>query len=295
MTTNIHKAAAMLATACALALTPDSARAAITYTDGDLILGFRASGGTGANKDYLIDLGNAASIVNSQVPIVFTLGAIALDLNSLYTTGWTNRGDVLWSVSGVQKAAGNGFSTNTMFATRSDSVDAPLGTATTTPWFRFSVGGGGAPALKIQSLGTKFGLGTTGADTNVDQIESSFAPGALVQPISQSNSYASFMPGGSNSNASTAFLVFPDANGIEGTFAGGTTSAVLDLYKVVPGSGGATLPSEFTGNFSITNGAVVTYTPSGFAVPEPTTATALAVGGVFLASMRRRRAVAKAS
>ena len=293
MTTKIHKAAAMLATACALALTPGSASGAIVYTDGDLILGFRANGGTGANTDYLIDLGNAASIINSQVPITFSLGAVALDLNTIYTSGWTNRSDVLWSVSGVQKAAGNGFSTNTMFATRSDSISAPLGTATTTPWFRFSVAGGGAPALKIQSLGVKFGLGTSGNVSGTDQIESTNAPGALIQPISQSNSYASFMPGGSNSNASTAFLVFPDANGIEGTFGSGTVASVLDLYKVVPGSGGATLPSEFTGTFSITNGAVVTYTP--FVVPEPTTATALAVGGAFLASMRRRRAVTKAS
>ena len=201
---------------------------------------------------------------------------------------WTNRADVLWSVSGVQKVAGNGFSTNTMFATRSDNVAAPLGTGTTTPWFRFSVAGGGAPALKIQDLGLQFGLGTTGG-----QFESSNAPGALIQPTSESRSYRSYMPGGSNTTGATAFGVFADANGIEGTFGGGTVASVLDLYKIVPGSGGAALPSEFTGTFSITDNAVVTYTP--FVVPEPTVATALAVGGVFLASLRRRRAAVKAS
>ena len=293
MTTKTHNLAGLLAMAGALALISTPANAAIVYTDGDLILGFRAAGGTGGSTDYLVNLGNAASIINSITPIVFSIGAIGADLNNIFSPGWTNRGDVLWSVSGVQKVSGNGFSTNTMFATRSDILTAPLGTGTTTPWNRFSVAGGGAPALKIQSLGLKFGLGTTGNVSGVDQIESSSAPGALIQPTSQSNSYASFMPGGSNSNTSSAFLVFPDATGIEGTFAEGTAAAVLDLYKIVPGSGAASLPSDFTGTFSINDNAVVTYTPVG--VPEPAVATTLVVGGVFLASMRRRRALRKSA
>ena len=87
-----------------------------------------------ASVDYLINLGPAATIINSTAPITFSLGNIGGDLTTLFGS-WTTRGEVLWSVSGVQKIAGNGFTTNnTMFATRSDTINAPLGTGTTTPW-----------------------------------------------------------------------------------------------------------------------------------------------------------------
>ncbi len=281
MTTTIHKAAGLLAIACALALTPNSAKAVITYTDGDLILGFRATAGTGSATDYLVDLGNAASIINSTIPITFSLGAIGTDLNSIYSGGWINRADVLWSVSGVQKFAGNGFGVNTMFATRSDTIVGPLGTNTTVPWLRPSSFAAGAPAGKVQSLGLQYGLGTTGGQT-----ESTNAPGkGLIQPTSESNSYRFYQFGGGGSTATTAYGYFADSNGIEGNFGQGTALAVLDLYTVAPGSG----QSAFVGNVTINDSASVTFTPTGFVVPEPTAGVALALGSVVVASLRRRR------
>ena len=165
--------AAFLALAGTAALLPSTSTAAIIYADGDLLLGFRATGGQGGSTDYLVNLGSASSIVNSLAPITFSLGNIGADLSTLFGS-WSTRADVLWSVSGVQKIAGNGFVNNTMFATRSDAVDGPLGTNTTTPWTRPSSFGAGAPAGKVQGLGQKYGLGTTGA-TAADQIESASA------------------------------------------------------------------------------------------------------------------------
>ena len=121
MTTKTHNLAGLLAMAGAFALISNPADAAIVYADGDLILGFRATGGQGASTDYLIDLGSAASIINSAGPITFAIGNIGGDLTTIFGS-WSTRGDVFWSVSGVQKIAGNGFANNTMFATRSDTA-----------------------------------------------------------------------------------------------------------------------------------------------------------------------------
>ena len=293
MTIQSKTAAAILAVAGAAACLPSNAKATIIYNDGDLLLSFRATGGQGASTDYLVDLGSAASIINSAVPITFSIGNIGGDLTTIFGS-WATRGDVLWSVSGVRKIAGNGFSNNTMFATRFDTIAAPLGTATTTPWTRPSSFGAGTPAGKMQSAGQKYGLGTTGNVAGTDQIESTNAPGALIQPTAQSNSFASFQPFGINTTGSAAFSYFNDANGIEGNFAGGTAPSVLDLYQLTPGAG--SLPALFNGNISIDNGAAVTYTPSGYLpTPEPSALASLAIGAGLLATIRRRRSAANAS
>ncbi len=271
--------AVLLAIAGAAAFLPSTTSAAIVYADGDLILGFRATGNQGATTDYLVDLGSASSILSSTVPITFSIGAIGTDLTSIFGD-WSNRGDVFWSVSGVKKSAGLGFSANTMFATRSDAVDGPLGTNTTAPWLRPSAQGAGAPALKLQSQGTQFGLGGNGT-----QNESVSVPGALIQPVGVSNSYA-FFQAGVGSNGAAAYGFFADANGIEGNFANGASSSVLDLYRVNSGSSGA--DSLFAGNITITNGGSVTFTPT----PEPTSAVTLALGATVLTSLRRRRSTA---
>ena len=277
-------AATILALAGTAAFLPSTANATITYTDGDLILGFRATGGQGASTDYLVKLGSAASIINSLVPITFSIGNTGGDLTTLFGS-WSTRGDVLWSVSGVQKVAGNGFANNTMFATNSDPTHGPLGTSSSTPWVRPSSFGAGTPAGKVQSAGLKYGAGTTGAVAGTDQIESTNAPGALIQPTSQSNSFASFMPFGINTTGSSAYAYFNDANGIEGTFETGTINSVLDLYQLTPAAG--SLPGTFNGNFSISNSAVVTYTPAGF-VPEPTAGLSVLLGTAILGGLRRR-------
>ncbi len=284
MTTKSTTAAAILAFAGAAAFLPSAARAAIVYNDGDLILGFRATGGQGASTDYLIDLGPASSIINSATPITFAIGNIGGDLTTIFGS-WSTRGDVFWSVSGVQKVAGNGLATNTMFATRFDTISAPLGTSTTTPWTRPSSFSAGTPAGKVQSMGQKYGLGTTGNLAGTDQIESASVSGALIQPTSQTNSFASFQPLGINTTGSSAYSYFVDANGIEGNFADGAAASVLDLYQLTPVSGG--LPATFNGNFSITNGDAVTFTPAGF-VPEPTAGLFLVSGAAILGGFRRR-------
>jgi hypothetical protein len=284
MITKSNTTAAILALTGAAVFLPSAADAAIVYADGDLLLGFRASAGQGASTDYLVNLGSAASILNSPGSIQFNLGPIATDLVNLYGANWFNRADVFWSVSGTQKSAGNGYLANTMFVTRADDVDGPLGTNTTVPWDRIGSFGAGAPAGKISQMGTTYRdqLGT-------GVMESTFAPGALLQPTNVPNSYASYQAN-VGANGSASYGQFADTNGSEETFALGATSAVLDAYTLVPGSAGS--PSTFSGNFTINQTGQVTFTG---AVPEPTAMLSLSLGGLVLASLRHRRSPVQTS
>ena len=147
----------------------------------------------------------------------------------------------------------------------------------------------------MSGAATSLGYNAGTSSLGLDQTESTHVTGGLFQSTSSTNNYASFQPGGANSLIAAAFGIF--SGGIEGTFDGGTASSILDLYELVPGPlapGPPFPPSEFTGTFSINDSALVTFTPAAL-VPEPTIATALAGGGVFLASLRRRRARAKIS
>jgi len=277
----------MLALTGAFIAVSSVSQAALNYSDGDLLLAFRATGGQGAATDYIVNLGSAATFVDAVSTIVLDteIGNILADLNAEFTLGsvdWFERGDFLWSISGVQKAAGNGFATNTIFATRTQTGTLTLGSQSSTAWTRFSLGASGAPSLKVQSMGTQFALGDGDGTVTTGSTESTNSAFALIQPTSATNSYRSFMPGGSNTTGATAFGYFGGATGIEGSFASGTSGVILDLYQVAPGSGA----SAFEGTFSIDNNAVVTFTP---AIPEPSSVMALGLGVAVLGAVRRRR------
>ena len=281
MTIQSKTAAAILAVAGAAAFLPSTAKATLIYNDGDLLLGFRSTG-AGSSTDFLVDLGPDSSIINSTVPITFSISGILANLNAAYG-GFT--GTTLWSVAGVQKVAGNGFIANTMFVTRAGTA---LGTNTSTPWARPSAFAAGAPAGKIQTMGNTYKLGTNGTAPD-DQTQVAGANVGLSQSTSHAGSYRSFMPGGSATTGATAFGQFNDVsgNGIEGTFANGVSGAVLDLYTVAPGTGN----SVFAGNITIDSAAAtVSFTPP---VPEPSTVASLVIGAGLLGAFRRRRSPAK--
>lgn len=267
---------------------PTTADAAVSYADGDLLLSFRATGGTGGDVSYVVNLGGATQFTNLAPGAVLQLdteiGNIKADLDALYGASWQTRIDFLWSVSGVQRFAGNGWPTNnTMFATNMQTGPITLGLQNSAAWERLSAGGAGTYALKIQAFGERFALGDGDGGTATGNVESTNSAFALTQPAGTINSYRSFMPGGINTQGLTAFSYFGGATSIEGSFANGTSGVALDLYTLQTGSSGS--PGTFEGTFSIDNNATVTFTA---AVPEPSSALALALGATVLGCIRRR-------
>src|SRR6185369_7041928 len=116
-----------LAVVLGIAAATPAARADLA--EGHVLLCFRATGGEGGSTDYLVDLGLVTQFTNAAGPIVSVPlgGNILTDLEAIYGTDWHTRGDVLWSVSGVQKTSGNGFAANTIFVTKEETAPGTQG------------------------------------------------------------------------------------------------------------------------------------------------------------------------
>jgi hypothetical protein len=286
MKTSTIRTAKVAALALALLSTQQS-KAALVYNDGDLILAFRATGGTGGTTNVLLNIGNASVYRDATSQVTLSLGNLDGDLDSVFGATWNTRIDLNWSISGTQFAAGNGFTTNrNLIASRAQAFPlAPLGSSNSTAWAKATLSTQGSPALKMQSLGGKFGTGTTGSVPGTDQIESTNTPGfGLIQPQAQANSFEEFMSGGSQSSSGSSYAYF--SGGIEGTFGNGASGAALDLYMMAPGTGAG----AYEGTFTITDNATITFTPTG--VPEPGSALMLALGCTALLTKRRRQTAA---
>ncbi len=244
--------------------------ASASYGDvkGHLFLCFRATAGEGASTDYLVDLGLATQFTEAtaSIPTVALGGDILADLDSIYGTNWKTRGDVFWSVSGVQRQVGNGFPAATMFATKKEET---VGTQST-PWPRASLFNT-TPAGKMETMSSRYALGTV-SDGGGAQTISSNNPLALIQSNTIPVSYTAFQPGGVATTGLTAFAYFDTPLGIENTFASGTANSVLDLYELLPGAG----PSSFLGSFKLSDTgtlsfavpAKVAFSAASYSLPE---------------------------
>lgn len=240
------------ALACVFSLSL-TAKAALPYNDGDILLGFRATGGEGASTNYLINIGSIAQFTEATGQFTVNIGNIATDLVNTFGADWKTRSDVLWSISGVQTNAGNGFPVKTMFATREEDAAGQQ----SVPWTRPSLFGAGIPAGKMLSMNGDAGYAA--GDTNEQQISGN-NPKALFQAVGARNSYASFQPLGVNTGVppnSAAFGYFNSAKGIEHSFANGTARSVLDFYKLVPAAG--SLPAELIGAFRLDDNGNLTF------------------------------------
>ncbi|MFP4351489.1 MAG: PEP-CTERM sorting domain-containing protein [Puniceicoccaceae bacterium] len=85
--------------AAALSALPATSQA-VEYEVGDLVIGFRATGGTGANDIFMYNVGSAQDMRDGTFP----LGPIGINLDSslasVYGSDWSSRSDVRWAAIG---------------------------------------------------------------------------------------------------------------------------------------------------------------------------------------------------
>lgn len=211
---------------------------AVTYTDGDLILGFRGTGAS-VTQCYEVNIGQARNFIGVASSTDIDLGGnINSDLEALFGSDWKTSGTVLWSVSGVrfnsQAAAPPlpAITAKTVFMSKAEETP---GTKAIQSWTRVTQSTQQVTAGSVQALGTQFGNGTS-----TGQTESTVSTKAVIQNISQPNSYARYMPGGGQTIGSSAYETYVNgALGIENTFANGLNGSVLDLYQLAPATGAA--------------------------------------------------------
>lgn len=196
-----------------------------TAANGDILLGVRATGGTGVGLDVVVDLG---PINSSSADDVYSTGGLATALTSAFGSDWATRTDLqVGAVGTTGPVATLPAVAKTLFATNA-RVDA--GTPST-PWITSSATTQGGVSSQIL--------------TAQNQFKSSSSTSAVTQGAFDSGSWATFLSGGSS------FGYFNPS--IEGT-----PSQVLDLFVLAPNA--AEVAAARLGTLKLNADATVTFT-----------------------------------
>lgn len=226
----------------ALSFVPSAS--AVSAAAGDLILGFRASGGVGADVNLEVNLGPAADFYGAAAGSAAVLtGLSVMDIKSTYGDDWATRSDLFWGVAGTTGAGiVNGVPAKTVWASRGETT---AGTASV-PWPRGSQFTLQIPAGAVATL-------YTGAPGSIDRFAAT-ANSATTAKVAagEAGSWTiqdDFTPGVSfryfNPTVLKPINTFPGT----GSSYDGTAYSVVDLWEVRPGTAGA--PGTLIGGFGI--------------------------------------------
>lgn len=252
--------------------TADRADAQMTYTAGDIILGFQASGGDGSSNTYVYNLGPGTGFRDGTTTGL--IATIATDLNNTFGLGWYARNDVYWGIAGVrdQSAGGpnivvNGDAKATIYVSR---IAATPGTSI--PWSLASGPTVISAATSVASM--QFGFNTTnGSDVTTPENQRTPTPTSngrgAVQGTGDINNWSVFNPIGGSAFGNVL------TGGVQAPLGTGTPLAYLDLYRIMGRSSAAATPNTplgqglLVGTFSINAAGEVSFS-------APSTATGYA-------------------
>jgi hypothetical protein len=257
-----------------------SRASATTYVAGDLLLGFRASGGTGSSTNLIVNLGQADTVYRDAVANISSVIDIGTLLTTTYGAGWDTRSDLYWGVVGVRSASSIGSAVDgdpvrTNYLSIAQTTVNP-GTQSSAAW---EIPGSTSRADVANAI--------NGLAANYDAFSTAVTNTALL-PSSTGSTWST------NNTGSSSFTL---AGTVEGNFGSGASGTALDLYRVLNSTSGANPTGtvgigSFEGTFTISNTGVVGFAVT--AVPEPSRALLAAVGLMTIA-FRRRRKVQKTS
>jgi hypothetical protein len=281
-----------LLAAVALAALASSAHSQTTlsYSTGDLILGFNDPNVAG--DDYVVDLGQASFFLTlAQSPGVTTditasdpahggasLGSLSTDLSTIFGTTWYGNNaqgqNVQWGIIGAsgKTAATGSIPKDTIFLTQPEDFPgagsndpAEGGVGTQTGWNNQIIG--------FTTQGSGFNAATTSTNSNF----------AVEEPTSFADAWGN---NNLNSNAFDTNLNIEQSQNAGLTDIGPTNSQ-LDLYELLPTSEGGTGAGTELGSFTLSSTGDLDFTAA--AVPEPSTYATVALGALLLLFYRRPR------
>lgn len=255
-----------------LALCAPRAHAA-GYSQGDLLLGFHATGGTGADQTYVVNIGQGVLYRNGTMSLSLNIGA---DLASVFGANWFSRTDILFGAAGTPSNAltGNymGDPTRTLYATRAENTPG----VQSEPWVIPTSSARAQASTDMVTLQSAFLAAAANGAT---------APNSTIVPTSADNDWSDFNP----PTQTQSFSAFnPTIEGIP--------TQVLDLYRVLNTNTGATMPGivgtgQLLGTLRLDASGNVFFT----AVPEPSTYALLVCGALAGVAVVARRRMAKAA
>jgi len=263
------------------ALLAPRAEAVVTYANGDLLMGFWATGGNGATQDYVIDLGQITRFEGVAPGASFSLiassttsngvhvGNIGADLSGTYGSSWIQDSNLYWAAAAVDPSSSASF--RELYVTDPEN---PAGTIAN-EWHSTSNSGM-----------TAYGPITSVAGPLLTTSTTANSSAACFEVSGATQSWDTQM----STTIGSAFGYFP--GNIGGAFANTGTVAgddPLDLYQLIPGTS-STKQVNYLGTFTIDSSGDLTFT-NDTAVPEPGTYGLLLWGvGAFVLVTRYGKA-----
>jgi len=244
-----------------------SAHADLSYTPGDLFIGFRNTA-AGITQDYLVDIGQASLYTkNDGSSFTLSIGDTNSDLSAIFGSTWQTGGKTNWGVIGAEES---GDPLATLYVGKKEAVFGTFPTATGNTYLRDSTGNQSSYLGNEQSMRIDYTSGTATGNSAV----------GTFQQTSDTASWAAFSQSPS----------FGEYAAFESAINGSTTAGhALDLFTIAPDDATpGTQNPVYQGRFVISNTGTITYTSAG-AVPEPSTLVALAGGAALMGLIRRRR------
>lgn len=284
MRINIPIAALLAAAAGTLLGSPAQAQD-VTYTPGDLLLGFEEPGAT---NNYVVDLGAPTEFITlSQSPgatnltTTLGLGNIANDLRS--TSGFGSTwyatqafgSNVQWGVFG----AISGFGDSNLPSLQPDTLFETI--AETTPGVRSTAPVEHNSSIQDNQSGLFASFAEDGFNNETHTANSNVAAFIAASPTTDPNSWSAYEP---SYNAFTLAYGIEQPDSASNAYIGPANSE-LDLYELVPTDEGGAGTAVDLGSLTLDSSGDLLFTSA--AVPEPSTYASLGLGAALLLWFQR--------
>jgi hypothetical protein len=263
---------------------------AATYNIGDLLIGFVATGGTGADTTLIANLGVTTTYRDQTTDSINFINIGTQLANTFNTPGgaaWYDRTDLYVSLLGVRSSSNtsssivNGDPARTLYASQPRTAVGTEGTSNSS--IPTITGDGAYTSVAVAMLAVSNRFKTSATDS------------ALTMPDSLANTIDEFTGGNVSYGAYQSRVDQAFTATTWGTIGlAGTVEAALDLYRNQArndiagqtGFGEPVGPGTFEGTFTINQSGQVSFLA---AVPEPGSALMLGLAGIG-SLLRRRRA-----
>jgi len=224
-----------------IGILPASADSVPNPVAGDIFLAFRATDGQGADSSYLVDLGQDTVFRNAAAGSTLTLstvGSIGADLTQIFGAGWATNGNLQWAVFGTRSST-----SSSVYASRERSAASTVSVA----WPALALDARNSTSSQISSV-------VDGIGGYRSRTATANSPVATLQPNSATASSYAYQVG---TPGTSDFGSLSQWTSIEGSFSGGASSTVLDIYRI---SGSTTTPVQNLGALHISSTGTLTFT-----------------------------------
>lgn len=262
-----------------------SAMGAFTFTNGDMILGFQATGGQGSSINVYFDLGSGTAARDN--PSIGLVGNISTALSTAYGANWYSRTDLQFGVLGNLN-----FGPNTGFGSQGAVNGDPsrtfyVSTPSSAPELGALYASGAISSSGLGTAGNNFS-GMEGVLSSSSNYTTSASNEAVIDfgvnnnPLITGNSWTTLVPS-SNSALSTF------TGGIQQSFGKGGTETYADIQRILSTNSGAN-PLGIVGGGTYETTLSIGSNGNISLVPEPSSVLLSSMAGLALVFRRRRNA-----